>query len=92
MQIENPKQSRMATLLRQSRKEKNLTQSEVSRSLGYKNAQFISNWERGLAEPPVHAWKTLKRLYEIDNQTLYRVFIETGIDKAEAKYRNAIGA
>ena len=38
---------------RDMRKKAGLSQLEVSKRLGYGSAQFVSNWERGLASPPI---------------------------------------
>ena len=43
-----------------------LSQAEVSRRLGYTSSQFVSNWERGLAKPPLPAMSKLIKLYSID--------------------------
>jgi transcriptional regulator with XRE-family HTH domain len=43
---------------------KNLSQSDLSISLGYKNGQFISNVERGLCNVPL---KMMKKIAEILN-------------------------
>lgn len=40
------------------------TQREVSTVLGYSSAQFISNFERGIALPPLKKLKTLQELYK----------------------------
>jgi len=41
----------------------NLTQKTVSDKLGYSSAQFISNFERGIAAPPAAKLKTLAKMY-----------------------------
>lgn len=44
----------IAQTLKRIRIEKGLTQQGVSKSLGYKHGQFMSNIERGLAGLPFH--------------------------------------
>jgi transcriptional regulator with XRE-family HTH domain len=51
--------------LRQKREDVNLSQGEVARKLDYSTAQFVSNWERGLAAPPADKMKRLVTLLEI---------------------------
>ncbi len=42
-----------------------LTQREVSLALGYSSAQFISNFERGIAVPPLKKLKVLVKMYNM---------------------------
>ncbi len=53
-----------------------LTQREVSIALGYSSAQFISNFERGIALPPL---KKLKKMQEMYRGSVNRL-IELTID------------
>lgn len=40
-----------------------LTQSQVSKSLKYGSAQFVSNWERGVSFPPDEALPHLAKMF-----------------------------
>lgn len=60
----------MGKYLRKLRKEKGLTQRSVSDALGYSSAQFISNFERGTASPPLKKLKVLMELYGADRGRL----------------------
>lgn len=51
--------------LQDKRIEKGLTQFDVAKKLKYTTPQFISNWERGLALPPMDALPILVKLYGI---------------------------
>jgi transcriptional regulator with XRE-family HTH domain len=51
--------------LKQKREALELTQREVSNALGYSSAQFISNFERGIAVPPIKKLKVLTKLYKM---------------------------
>ena len=42
-----------------------LTQREVADTLGYTSPQFISNFERGIATPPLPKLKVLLRMYKM---------------------------
>lgn len=44
--------------LKELREKSKMTQREVSDALGYSSAQFISNFERGIALPPLKKMKT----------------------------------
>ncbi len=50
--------------LKELREKSGMTQREVSLALGYSSAQFISNFERGIALPPLKKLKTLHVLYK----------------------------
>lgn len=51
--------------LQNMRLKANLTQREVSLALGYSSAQFISNFERGIAVPPLKKLKILVKMYNM---------------------------
>ena len=51
--------------LKSAREATGLTQGEVARQLSYSTAQFVSNWERGLAMPPLNALPKLARILSI---------------------------
>ncbi|RYZ96490.1 MAG: XRE family transcriptional regulator, partial [Proteobacteria bacterium] len=53
-----------------------LTQRSVSLSLGYSSAQFISNFERGIAAPPLKKLKILARLYKMPTDRVVDLVIE----------------
>ena len=64
--------TRVSKLLRTKRLEKDLSQEELGKMLKYKNAQVISNIERGLAGLPPH---TLKKISEI-LETPHEIFVD----------------
>jgi transcriptional regulator with XRE-family HTH domain len=51
--------------LKEARIEAGLTQGHVAKSLAYSTAQFVSNWERGLALPPLDVLPRLAKLLSI---------------------------
>ena len=53
----------LGNYLQRQRRAAGFTQREVSNALGYSSAQFISNFERGIAAPPAKKLKTLINLY-----------------------------
>ena len=83
----NAKLSSIGQYLRQKRKDANLSQNEVGRLLGYKNGQFVSNWERGDQEPPAETLPKLVRIYKINEEELLRVLLED----SEQFYRRILG-
>ena len=72
-------------LLKRKRLEQGLTQADVSSSLGYSTAQFISNWERGISFPPLSALPVLCRLYGIPRDTMIDLVLKT-LAAAQAEY------
>ena len=62
--------------LKKSREAQDLSQLEVSKKLGYNTAQFISNWERDRSLPPINVLKKIARLYKVDPQDLFQIFMD----------------
>ncbi|MGE3260905.1 MAG: helix-turn-helix domain-containing protein [Bacteriovoracia bacterium] len=71
------KYEEVGVYLQAARAAKNLTQGRVARLLGYSSAQFISNFERGIALPPVKKLKVLIRLYDIPASELIDIINAT---------------
>ena len=59
------------------RVKKGLTQMDVATKLGYANAQFVSNWERGQCLPSVAALTTLSELYDVKLKDLFGRYMDT---------------
>lgn len=70
------KQGRLAAFLKEKRVEAGLTQSDVARKLGYSSPQFISNWERGLANPPVFVLRDITKMYKVPADKMFSVLME----------------
>jgi len=62
-----------------------ISQKEVADELGYSSPQFVSNWERGIAFPPVQSFKRLAKLYKVSP----KVLIEMKIDRTRAIIKRA---
>lgn len=62
--------------LQKMRLEANLTQREVSLALGYSSAQFISNFERGIAVPPLKKLKVLVKMYGMPVDTVMQMILD----------------
>lgn len=54
----------LGTYLCELRLKKDLSQREVAQKLGYSSAQFISNFECGIAAPPLAKLRVMVRLYD----------------------------
>jgi transcriptional regulator with XRE-family HTH domain len=55
----------IATLVKTYRQPKGISQSQLSRELGYKNGQFISNVERGLCSIPFEKISKLSQVLNV---------------------------
>lgn len=66
----------LAALLKQKRIAAGLSQGDVAMKMGYSTPQFISNWERGIACPPVRDLKKLADILKTSPEELFEVFLE----------------
>ncbi len=57
--------------LRDKRKEAGLSQVEVAKKLGYSSSQFVSNWERGVAAPPLRTLRRIASLYGLSDRNIF---------------------
>jgi transcriptional regulator with XRE-family HTH domain len=62
--------------LKENRIKVNLTQREVGQALGYSSSQFVSNFEAGIALPPLKTLRVLVDLYKMNSQTLMNLILE----------------
>lgn len=69
----NPELSRC---LRQARIRAGFTQAELAQKLGYTSPQFVSNWERGVARPPLSKTKELIELLKMSKKTYIQVLLK----------------
>jgi len=67
---------KLGEYLYQKRMEANLTQREVSEALDYSSAQFISNFERGIAAPPLKKLKKLCAIYHFQPAEIVDLLLE----------------
>lgn len=70
------KKNSLSAFLKDKRVEAGLTQSEVAKKLGYSSPQFISNWERGLANPPVFILRDLTKMYKVPTEEMFSRLLE----------------
>lgn len=62
--------------LQEMRIRADLTQREVSSTLGYSSAQFISNFERGISTPPLKKLKVLIQMYRMPVERVMSLILE----------------
>ena len=84
-----PKQKMFISIgrfLKAKREGRGLSQGDVAMVLKV-NAQFVSNWERGLSGPPLRMLKTLTRLYEISDEEILGVMLSAQEDYLRAELK-----
>lgn len=81
------KVNKLAIFLKEGRVKAGLSQKEVSEVLNYDTPQFISNWERGIAAPPISILKRLAELYKISSEKLFDVVLAEEIRLTEENLR-----
>lgn len=70
------RQKTVGTFLQRARVASGISQAEAAKRLGYTTPQFISNWERGLALPPLYALPELVEVYGIHSHELIEAMDE----------------
>ncbi|MBC7741890.1 MAG: helix-turn-helix transcriptional regulator [Bdellovibrionaceae bacterium] len=68
--------NKLAQFLKEKRSQSGLSQKDVATKLGYSTSQFISNWERGISQPPIHTLRTLAQMYSVGAEQMFQVLLE----------------
>ncbi|HEY8272482.1 MAG TPA: helix-turn-helix transcriptional regulator [Pseudobdellovibrionaceae bacterium] len=71
----------LADFLKNKRIESGFSQLDIAKKLGYTSPQFISNWERGLSNPPIYTLRKLTEIYQIPPDTLFEIALKTIISQ-----------
>lgn len=71
----------LGEFLQTKRKAAGFSQLEISEKLGYSTPQFISNWERGVAAPPITIIKRIAQLYNISADELFEVVLSAKVQE-----------
>lgn len=83
--------SKLASSLKKMRLGRDLSQTEVAKKLGYSSPQFISNWERGLASPPVKVLKRLAALYDTDALQIFGMVVKAAESRMRVEFEKSRG-
>ena len=75
--------NRLAKFLKEKRTVAGLSQKDVATKLGYSTSQFISNWERGISQPPIHTLRTLAKMYGVAADQMFQVLVSATIDQVQ---------
>jgi transcriptional regulator with XRE-family HTH domain len=76
--------NKLAQFLKEKRTQSSLSQKEVATKLGYSTSQFISNWERGISQPPINTLRTLANMYNVAAEQMFNVLLEETMIQVEA--------
>lgn len=90
MSPKSPK-PKLGTFLHDARVRAGLSQRDVSERFGYRSAQVISDWERGLRSPPASMLKKMVELYGVPMETFFDLVLEERKAILEAKLRRTLG-
>ena len=76
-----PKAYNLPVFLSAKREATGLSQKEVADRLGYATSQFVSNWERGQAQPPVDILRKLCAIYKISPDEMFQHILSTKVEQ-----------
>jgi transcriptional regulator with XRE-family HTH domain len=79
----NSQAQKLAQFLKDKRIITGFSQKDVAQKLHYSTSQFISNWERGVSQPPLNTLRKLAEIYKIDVDVMFNVLLETTIAQVE---------
>jgi len=75
------RREKLGKFLKAQRKAAGVTQRQIAEALGYSSAQFISNWERGISQPPLESLEQLAKLIKVDARKLLRMAVNNVGDR-----------
>jgi DNA-binding XRE family transcriptional regulator len=75
----------LSKFLKEKRLEAGLSQGAVAKKLGYTSPQFVSNWERGLSQPPVATLRKIAQIYNISANDMFDVMLKATLDQVTAE-------
>lgn len=77
----------LSDFLKTKRISAGLSQKDVADRLGYTTPQFISNWERGVSQPPINVLKKLGEMYKVSAEELFDVTLNTTVQQVTQDLR-----
>lgn len=77
---------KLGEYLKEKRINANFSQMDLASSLGYSTAQFVSNWERGIAAPPADKFYDIIKLLKMDKEE----FVDFLLDLEEEGLRDIL--
>jgi DNA-binding XRE family transcriptional regulator len=80
---EKSMENSLAVFLKEKRIVAGLSQKDVALKLGYSTSQFISNWERGISQPPLATLRKIAELYKVSADEMFNVLLKSTITQVE---------
>ena len=80
---EKATENSLAVFLKDKRIVAGLSQKDVALKLGYSTSQFISNWERGISQPPLATLRKIAELYKVSADEMFNVLLKSTISQVE---------
>lgn len=71
----------LAHFLKEKRNVAGLLQKQVAIELGYSSAQFVSNWERAVATPPIETLDKLAQMYKVKPEDLFQITLAAKVEE-----------
>jgi len=66
----------LSDYIKEMRLQAGLSQGALAEKLGYSTAQFISNWERHVANPPIAALKGMIPILKLDRELVIELYLK----------------
>jgi transcriptional regulator with XRE-family HTH domain len=77
----------LGQFFKKKRIEYQMSQRELAVMLGYRDPQFISNWERGLAAPPLRQARSICDILKIDKRQAIDLIVNNFKQDVEDLFR-----
>lgn len=77
------KQVNFGKFLKEKREQMGFSQAAIAEKMGYTTPQFVSNWERGLAMPPIKTLKKLADLYKVPQNEMFDVALQATVQQVK---------
>lgn len=77
----------IADLIKEKRHVAKIKQQDLSRELGYKSAQFVSNWERGISQPPLKDAKKVCKILGISEYKYKQILVRDYKQEVERAFK-----
>lgn len=75
----------LGNILKKHRTAAGLTQNQIAQKFGYKSPQFVSNWERGMSQPPLEVLFQLCTMLKIPKDVIKELIIKETVQHLEMK-------
>lgn len=69
------KQITLGAFIKKMRLDRGYSQAELALNLGYMSPQFISDWERGISNPPVKKLPDLAKLLDVKTDVIFNLLV-----------------